>query len=121
MGSYLSSFFIEAHNALLQFLGLVIVDQQSKTQEGSSTSSSEKQEDEKASEESSQDPPPTTTDPKADPPTDNSVISLSLSACESNLWNVTWSHIDVILSFFLICFGLNKWSSSWIIKSALIT
>lgn len=79
MGSYLSSFFIEAHNALLQFLGLVIVDQQSKTQEGSSTSSSEKQEDEKASEESSQDPPPTTTDPKADPPTDNSVISLSLS------------------------------------------
>ncbi|KAG6751149.1 hypothetical protein POTOM_045668 [Populus tomentosa] len=79
MGSYLSSFFIEAHNALLQFLGLVIGDHQIKTQEGSSPSSPEKQEDEKASEESSQDPPPTTTDPEADPPTDNSVISLSLT------------------------------------------
>ncbi|KAG6752302.1 hypothetical protein POTOM_044525 [Populus tomentosa] len=85
MGSYLSSFFIEARTALLQFFGLVIVDHQIKTQEGSSTSSSEKQEDEKASEESSQDPPPATTDPKADPPTDNSVISLSLSLSLSQL------------------------------------
>uniref|UniRef100_A0A6N2MAQ4 Uncharacterized protein n=1 Tax=Salix viminalis TaxID=40686 RepID=A0A6N2MAQ4_SALVM len=62
MGSYISSFFTEAYNALLRGLGLITDDHRGKTREISSTSSSEKLEDEKAcEEESSQEYLPTNT------------------------------------------------------------